>query len=287
MITADQRTARQKYIGSSDAAAILGLDPYRSAYDVWLDKTSRVEGFAGNDATDAGNYLERAVLDWAESQVAPFRRDVMKVSPGGSLAANFDGLGIGDSFVVEAKTTGIVGPANAAYGEITDGPGVELPDGVIVQVHHQFLVAGRDCEIGYVPVLIGGQGFRMYQVTRTAELCDMVEEAACNFMIRHVATDTPPGDSKPSLDVLRRMRRQPNKTISIPDEIAESWIVSRAARLDAEKAEKETQAALLAAMADAEAAEFSGGTITYLETKRATYAVEACSYRTLRIKKAK
>ncbi len=38
-ITNRQRKLRQDHIGSSDMAAILGVDPWRTAYDVWLEKT--------------------------------------------------------------------------------------------------------------------------------------------------------------------------------------------------------------------------------------------------------
>lgn len=45
MITESERELRTRYIGSSDAAAVCGLNPYRSAYDCWLEKTHRVEPF--------------------------------------------------------------------------------------------------------------------------------------------------------------------------------------------------------------------------------------------------
>lgn len=51
--TRDETTAwlaeRQKGIGSSDAAAVCGLDPYRSALECYVEKTSPLEepvGFA-------------------------------------------------------------------------------------------------------------------------------------------------------------------------------------------------------------------------------------------------
>lgn len=41
-ITQKQREFRRSHIGSSDIAAILGKDPYKTAYDVWLDKTGQL-----------------------------------------------------------------------------------------------------------------------------------------------------------------------------------------------------------------------------------------------------
>lgn len=53
--------ARRKGIGASELAAILGLDPYRTPLDVWMEKTGRAAQFGGNEATFRGNALEDAV----------------------------------------------------------------------------------------------------------------------------------------------------------------------------------------------------------------------------------
>lgn len=277
-ITAEQRERRRGYIGSSDCAAIMGLDPYRSAADVWLEKTGRVDGFAGNDATDAGTLLEGAVLDWASKTLHPYARDVFKVY--GARCANLDGIrpaSVDDPFIVEAKTTGIVGPADSAYGEEgTD----ELPDRVLIQVHHQFGVCGEGYRIAWVPVLIGGVGFRMYRVDRNGDLVATVVEAAEKFWRDYVAADLQPLDYKPSLDVLKRMRRVAKLVRVIDAELGENMIVSRAVRLQAEKDEQQAQAEMLSAMGDAEVADLGDGRIiTYFEFERKAYEVAAGKYR--------
>ena len=285
MITEEQRQTRKRYIGSSDAAAILGMDPYRSAYDVWLEKTGKVDAFAGNAATEAGNLLERACLDWVAPQLSPFARDVMEFA--GDLIANFDGLSIANNFTVEAKTTGIVGPANAGYGDVTEGPCVEIPDANVIQVHHQMVVAGPCCDIAYVPVLIGGKGFRLYTVPRLRDLTEVVWESGTRFMERHVKTDIPPENSTPSLDVLKRMRREPNKVISIPDEIVTAWLAASKALDDAEKLEEVRKIALIESLSDAEAADWSGGRLTYFQQTVKAHQRKESTFRVLRTKKGK
>lgn len=57
---------RKKGIGGSDISAILGLNPYKTAYDVWLDKTGQVEEGFENENTVAGHILEDAVAKMAE-----------------------------------------------------------------------------------------------------------------------------------------------------------------------------------------------------------------------------
>ena len=48
---------RHKYIGGSDAAAVVGLNAYVSPYTLWAEKTGRLPGFEGNLATEVGTYL--------------------------------------------------------------------------------------------------------------------------------------------------------------------------------------------------------------------------------------
>ena len=49
---------RKKYIGGSDAAIVVGLNPYSSRYALWCEKTGRTPGFEGNISTRVGAYLE-------------------------------------------------------------------------------------------------------------------------------------------------------------------------------------------------------------------------------------
>lgn len=294
-LTAEQRTARRQYIGSSDAAAILGLDPFRSAADVFLEKTGQLEAWEGNEATDRGRLLEPVLLDWAEGELrCEFRRDVMVVHPNGLLCTNFDGLipvagaedvrddGAVYQASVEAKTTVI----EEGWGE----PGTDdIPDRVIAQAHHGFACV-PSLEVCWVPVLLPTFrkfDFRLYRVERNQKLVETVEATCADFMERHVRLGIRPDDFRPSIDVLKRIRRQPNKTVPLADEIVDEWIAAKAAERQAESDCEAAQARLLAAMGDAEAGEFGRGAITYFETHRKAYAVKATTYRQLRIKKTK
>ena len=56
---------RRKRLGATDVSAILGLNPYKTAYEVWLDKRNMLEPWNGNAATSLGLMLEPAILDEA------------------------------------------------------------------------------------------------------------------------------------------------------------------------------------------------------------------------------
>lgn len=51
MLTPDQRERRRRCIGSSEIAAIFGLDPWLNAEDLRLVKCGLVADFAGNNAS--------------------------------------------------------------------------------------------------------------------------------------------------------------------------------------------------------------------------------------------
>ncbi len=291
MITTEQRQLRQRYVGSSDAPAILGVDPFRSAYDVWLEKTGQADGFAGNADTDRGNLLEPVLLTWAEGELArlldrpvTFHRDRFIDRPN-NLCANLDAAIFELSLdracaVVEAKTA--TNPDE--WGEpLTD----QVPDRVVVQVHHQMHVAGGIFRVAWVPVLLplfNRFDFRLYRVDRNDELADIVAAKGVEFWRNHVEPRVPPTNCLPSLEVLKRVRREPNKVVPVADDLVDAVVVARAACRQAEEDCHHAEAALLAAMGDAEGGTYSRGQVTYLESKRKGYVVSDTTFRALRIK---
>lgn len=52
---------RKTGIGASEVGSILGVSPFKSPVDVWLEKMGRVQPFAGNNATYWGSLLEDLV----------------------------------------------------------------------------------------------------------------------------------------------------------------------------------------------------------------------------------
>lgn len=281
MINAEQLEIRKRYIGSSDAAAVMGLDPYRSAADVWAEKTGHADGFGGNDATDAGTLLEPAILNWAHGQLGNMHRDVLIVHDNGLTCANLDGILVGGKAIVEAKSTGIVGPPDPAYGE----PGTdEVPDRVLIQCLHQ-LAHVPTAQVVWVPVLIGGRGWQMYRVPRVEDLVISIQQRTCEFMERFVRTLIRPDEFRPSLETLKRWRREPNKTADISRQLVDDLIVAKAVKAKSCEECEEVEKALLLALGDAEAGITPDGqVVTYLETHRKGYTVEPTTYRSLRIK---
>jgi putative phage-type endonuclease len=285
VITTEQRELRRKYLGSSDAAAVLGLDAYRSAADVYLQKTAPVDDDKGNEHTDRGNLLEPVLIQYAvrEAKLADVVTGEMVVHPSGLLASNFDARSGDGTAIVEAKTT--------VMGEEWGDPGTDqVPDRVNVQVAHQFCCLPT-ARIAWVPVLLPGFksfDWRIYRIDRNDELCAIVEKSGLKFMREFVRAGVKPTDFRPNLEILKRVRREPGKVISVPDRVVGRWLAAKAVLKLAEKAVEREETRLQERMAaeKAEGARFSGGIVTYLETTRKAYTatVAECRYRTLRLK---
>ena len=59
--------ARRGSLGGSDAAAVLGVNPYASPYSLWAEKTGRVPEKPDNEAMRLGRDLEDYVVRrWQE-----------------------------------------------------------------------------------------------------------------------------------------------------------------------------------------------------------------------------
>ncbi|HAX81689.1 MAG TPA: hypothetical protein DCY40_03855 [Actinobacteria bacterium] len=280
-ITAEQRERRRGRLGASDIAAVLGLDPYKSAYDVYLEKTLATDDIDDNEAIDIGNRFERPLLEWAAEQLGitvelddPAYLEVSRADDS-IAAANLDarqvvftggggGLPTPGDVGLEAKTT-------SNPQEWGDQLVDEVPDRVAVQTTWQCYVA--DLRLVWVPVLMAKRDRlhrRLYRVDRDPALLDVIVPRCHAWWEHHVVGGVPPSDSVPSLELLARVRRIPDKVAAIDAEVVEAWDAARAVRLAAEKDEEAAKALLLAALGDAEAADYGDPVkiVTYLSQSR-------------------
>lgn len=164
---------RRRGIGGSDVAPILGLDSYRSPWDVWADKRGLVAPRADTERMGWGRRLEPLVLEaWAE------RRGLRLLTACSTLGGDWqpgrilrhpdhsylcgtpDGLGWDTDrpLLVEAKTTSAW--RGRGIGADGDEAGDETaPEAWRLQVWHYLYVCGL--EHAELAVLIGGQEMRI------------------------------------------------------------------------------------------------------------------------------
>lgn len=264
-ITAQQREQRRHHLGSSDMASILGVDPWRNAYDVFLEKTGKVEDLKENEAMYLGTALEDGVLTFAEDQLGKLKRNQYRSAQGFPIASNIDAIVVASEEPVEAKTAGLLGPMAEPWGD----PGTDdLPDRVIIQAHCHMLCT--DKEICHVPALLGGKGFVMYHVTLDKVILDLIMEKSTEFWDDYVLKDVPPPDVMPSYAMAKRMKRTPGKVVKIDEVLVVNWESAKGNLKVAKEIREAAEAELLTALGDADAGEYGteGMLLTYFEQCR-------------------
>lgn len=98
------RDERWRYIGGSDIAAIMGISPFKTRFQLLQEKARIVEpDFKGNEYTEYGNKLEPLIRDYVnETLNRNFAPDVLI---DGDFRFNFDGLDKEHNEILEIKTT--------------------------------------------------------------------------------------------------------------------------------------------------------------------------------------
>ena len=190
MLTAAQIAERRLGIGGSDVAAILGVSPYRTALDVYLEKIGEVEppDLSAREDVRWGDILEDVVAaEYAQRTGCKVRRRTQTVVHPALpfLRGHLDREVIGQRKVLEVKTTGFW--AGRELGEAgTDA----VPDAWLCQVTHYMVLTGyRQADIA---ALVGGQELRIYPVGFDQALADEILTRCGRFWHDHVEPRIPP-----------------------------------------------------------------------------------------------
>jgi len=261
--------------------AILGLDPWSSAEDVRLQKLGRVIDKPASDAMNAGTWLEGGVLAFAAERLGEINTHPgPKAVAGTPIVVNTDGLLLATGDPIEAKTAKLFGPSKEDWGdEGTD----QVPSRVIIQATAHMMAWDRP--LCHVPVLMGGRGFIMYEIPRNIQICEIIATKARDFWEKNVLGDTPVENSAATLEVVKRLKHEPEKVGIVDPIIIRAWLAAKEdLKAAAERAEKNT-AAVLAALGSAEAASCGDlGAITYFMETRKEHVCKASTFRVLRLK---
>ncbi len=270
----DWLSVRRNGIGSSDASAAVGLNPYKSQLALWMEKTGRDDLFAPIDVNDEstpvywGTLLEPIV---AASYVKRTGNRVRKVNavlqhPDHSwMLANLDRevVGVPEVQILECKTAGVQGARLWKDG---------VPEYVVLQVQHQLAVTGK--RAADVAVLIGGQELQIHRIKRDDLLIErliQLEEVFWGYVQSDVA---PPVDGSDSADqALRRL--YPNDVGSTVDFSQDLEMSAAFSDLVAVRQTLDTQTKLEALlkqriqqlMGDASKAVFETGEVTWQSSK--------------------
>ncbi|MEX5545474.1 YqaJ viral recombinase family protein [Pseudomonas pergaminensis] len=275
----DWLAVRKQGIGSSDAGAAVGLNPYKSQLELWLEKTGRDTTLPKADPHDEespmywGNVLE-PIVAWhyskrTKKKVRRINAVLQHPSPDMSwMRANIDRevISADDVQILECKTAGINGARLWEEG---------VPEYVEMQVMHQLAVTGK--QAADVAVLLGGQHLEIHRIERDEQMIARLIELERKFWT-YVETDTPPpADGSASAEAaLRCLYPEDNgQTVDFSGHagLAEAYLELKAVRQSiGEKQTREAQLKqmLQQAIGEATRAEFSSGYISWKKSKGCT-----------------
>lgn len=178
---------RRMSIGGSDAATILGLNPYNSPYSLWCEKTGKVipEDISDKEAVRLGNDLESYAADrWMEATGKKVRKcnSIIRNPDFPFAHANVDRLVVGEDAGVELKTSSSWDVAK----QCRDG---KYPDRYYAQSVHYLMLTGA--ARWHVGVLCFGVGFFEFTIERNQAEIDALASAEKAFW-EQVTSNTPP-----------------------------------------------------------------------------------------------
>ena len=207
---------RTKGIGGSDVSIIAGINPYKSVYQLWLEKTGRmIPEQTDSEYAHFGTLLEPIVRkEFMERTGLKVRQRfmILQSEEFPFMLADVDGLinENGERVIFEAKTA-------SAYKQDLWEEGV--PAGYILQVQHYMAVTGA--RKAYVAALVGGNHFYCHTVERDDEIIRKIITMERLFWEKNViggVEPIPDGSDATTEYFNSRFRNSNGQVIELPQE---------------------------------------------------------------------
>jgi len=281
---ADRRTC----LGGSDIGVIVGLNRWKTPYQLWEEKTGRrvddadslpmrfgthAESFVASEYTRAtGRRVERfnAML---RHPSAPIGGHIDRlVIPEGKSRAAVRGR-INTDRGLECKTTSsyVLG-RDSEWGP--DGSD-QVPESYLLQCATYLALTG--CAWWDLAALIGNHELRVYELRRDEELEQGIIEIADKWWTDHVLADVPP-DPTTEAEARQRWRaHQPGKILVVDGTTVDLLKALAAAKVRVKTAESEEQSIkdqLMPRLADADQIVFQGASLASYRANRDSSRVD-------------
>lgn len=202
---------RKSGIGGSDAGAICGVNPYRSAADVYLDKTDdeirETENEAMRQGRDLEDYCAQRFMEATGLKVKS-SHFIYRSMEHPFMLANIDRSIVGENAGLECKTCSAYSAENWKDGTV--------PESYQIQCQHYMAVMGWDYM--YIACLILGKGFVYQKLARDEKLIGGLIAIEADFWNEHVQRQVMPrpDGSKAYDSILNRSYPKGKRESSIP-----------------------------------------------------------------------
>lgn len=212
---------RNMGIGGSDASTIMGLNSYKSPYQLWLEKIGEAapEDLTGNPFVYWGQKNEANIADWFNEETGKKvqRLGTLRNKDYPFMIANVDRTVIGENAGLEIKTAGV--------SQYKKWKGDEIPDAYYCQCLHYMAVTGAD--YWYIAVLLGGNEARWKKIERNEDDIKVLIEKEREFWNLVQTKTAPPVDGSLSCSqaLAARYADSRDEEIMLPEE-ADTLIAS-------------------------------------------------------------
>jgi putative phage-type endonuclease len=191
--------ARRSGLGGSDIAAILGISPWATEMDVYLDKMGLRKDEDSN-AKQRGRIFEKALAEWYAEE------NNVEVTPGVHFQGEVSFMMASPDFWVslpgEVQKWGL----ECKTSRSTKGWGEEMTDQIpayyATQCHWYMMVTGKDVWDVVVYFTLQDE-FRQYRLHKDKELHEKMYEKARDWWNAHIVEQVPPAiDGSKASDTL-------------------------------------------------------------------------------------
>lgn len=280
---------RRGKLGSSDIAAICGLNPWRTPLQVYFELCGLVPPQEENRAMRLGKAMEPVVAQEfaiehpsciVEDPKSSWIRDWSIATPDRlvctpetkDMVTRFDSI-------LECKTTGAHMKKSWESG---------IPDLYQCQVHWQMGLTGR--RHAYIAALIGGREYIDYELQFDEAVFSQLWELGEKFMER-VKTLTPPDPVGADLDTIKQVFNEPViesiELNSEAEEMARKLLEARARVGEAENEKEKIESWMRLALGNAAKGIGQRYNVTLKTVKKDSYVVKKQEYTQLKVEEVK
>jgi putative phage-type endonuclease len=267
---ADWLAHRQRDVTSTESAALFGMSPYVTHYELWHRKRSgAAPEFKSNERMRWGNRLEAAIAHgiaeeqgWEIKPLKEYMRD-----PEARIGSSFDFVitNLGEPVHLEIKNVDYLAFRDG-WIEHDDGS-IEAPEHIEMQVQHQMAVSGF--KRAFIGAFIGGNRGVVIERERDEDVIRAIRAKVAEFWRTVDAGQEPDPVMPDDVQAMIRLNQyaEPGKILdaSSDEEIArlvEEYRQASAAEKNACEDKEVAKARLLEAIGDAEKVLLPGFTIS-------------------------
>lgn len=175
---------RRNWIGASESAALFGVSPYTTRFELWHQKAGNIPtaNLDNDERVNAGQFLEPSIAAWAHHKwnwpiltVTDYRTSPRVHRMGASL----DFMAVDGREPVEIKNVDF--SVFKEQWQVEDDEVIDAPAHILIQVMHQLACDDNPPECGWIIACVGGNRLYRMRVQRHDRMIQRIEQEVTIF----------------------------------------------------------------------------------------------------------